>query len=337
MMTVPTTVPKFTPDPNVTTWRPPPLSAEESAVVDALRVRTKDLVADALSETAIPQGASKVGDADGKTKSRTAVDLEEFCGSTDCLARYARAAKWDLAEAERKLANTLKWRASYKPAEIRPEEVEPEATTGKNYLNGFDKKNHPTIYLKPGRENTKTYDRQVRFTVFNLETATRYFKDTAAQKIVLIIDFEGWTPRTAPSISTSKEIIGILSHHYPERLAAAYLVNAPWMFSGFFKIVSPFIDPITRNKVRFVDMKRLAKVPPPPSYNSPPDDKVEEGDELETETDAWVDVRRHFQPDYLEHPYGGTFQFTYDHAVYWKHLVDFRAQVENATVLVQTS
>ena len=43
-----------------------------------------------------------------------------------------------------------------------------------------------------------------------------------------------------------------MQDHYPERLNKAFLVDAPWLFLGAFKLISPFIDPVTRKKIVFV-------------------------------------------------------------------------------------
>ena len=69
-------------------------------------------------------------------------------------------------------------------------------------------------------------------------------------------------------MKTNIEILHILQDHYPgnalylsfdiflhasvERLRKAWFVNQPWLFSAFWKIISPLVDPVTREKVCFL-------------------------------------------------------------------------------------
>ena len=46
-------------------------------------------------------------------------------------------------------------------------------------------------------------------------------------------------------------MLNILQSHYPERLGLALIINVPFLINTFFKIIMPFVDPITRNKVKF--------------------------------------------------------------------------------------
>ena len=57
-------------------------------------------------------------------------------------------------------------------------------------------------------------------------------------------------------MKTSKETLSILQDHFPERLAVAVCYNPPWIFAVFWKAISPFIDPVTYRKIRFVNPKR---------------------------------------------------------------------------------
>lgn len=54
-----------------------------------------------------------------------------------------------------------------------------------------------------------------------------------------------------PSVSTALSVLHILQDHYPERLGLALIINVPFLINAFFKIVMPFVDPITRQKVKF--------------------------------------------------------------------------------------
>ncbi|CAG8455204.1 713_t:CDS:2 [Diversispora eburnea] len=173
--------------------------------------------------------------------------------SERCLKRYCRSANWNLVDAKNRIKNSLEWRRVYKPNDIDPKEIEPEAITGKIHINGFDKQGRPVIYLRPGLENTKAGPRQVKNVVFTFEAAIEIMpKDV--ESVVIIVDFENCSPRTSPGLGIAKEFMHVLGSHYPERLAMALIINAPWYFWGFFKLISPFIDPVTKNKIKFVDL-----------------------------------------------------------------------------------
>jgi hypothetical protein len=81
-----------------------------------------------------------------------------------------------------------------------------------------------------------------------------------AEKLVILIDFTGWTLATAPPMKTSRETLSILQDHFPERLAVAVCYNPPWIFAVFWKAISPFIDPATYRKIRFVNPKRAKEM-----------------------------------------------------------------------------
>jgi hypothetical protein len=64
---------------------------------------------------------------------------EKYWLSYECLLRYLRATKWDANEAIKRLEDTLKWRRDFGIYDkITPQHVEPEATTGKEFLFGYD-------------------------------------------------------------------------------------------------------------------------------------------------------------------------------------------------------
>lgn len=46
-------------------------------------------------------------------------------------------------------------------------------------------------------------------------------------------------------------MLNIIQSHYPERLGLALILNVPWLLNAFYKLITPFIDPVTRTKMRF--------------------------------------------------------------------------------------
>lgn len=52
-------------------------------------------------------------------------------------------------------------------------------------------------------------------------------------------------------MSTARTVLNILQEHYPERLGLALIINVPFLVNAFFKIIMPFVDPVTREKVKF--------------------------------------------------------------------------------------
>jgi len=175
--------------------------------------------------------------------------------------------------------------------------VKIEAETGKIILNGFDKDGRPILYMRPGRENTETSPRQLRHLVWCLERA-KDFMPPGQESLVIIVDYKSTTLRTNPSISIASKVLTILQQHYVETLGRAIVTNLPMLLNFFYKGISPFLDPVTRDKMRF-NPDLLELVP----------------------------------KSQLDSDFGGDFEFEYDHETYWKQIVDFCGIAEDGTRL----
>ncbi|KAF7974884.1 hypothetical protein HWV62_11021 [Athelia sp. TMB] len=219
----------------------------------------------------------------------------------DTIPRYMRAAKWKLEDGKKRIKATLEWRRDFKPDLIPPDEVRIESETGKIILNGFDVDGRPILYMRPGHENTERSPRQVRHLVWWLERA-RDFMPPGQESLVIIVDYKSTTMRTNPSIS----VLTILQQHYVEHLGRALVVNLPYLLNFFYKGISPFLDPVTRDKMRF-NPDLLELVP----------------------------------REQLDADFGGDNEFEFEKDSYWKQVVEFcgiaedgsRVQKEDAVLL----
>ncbi|OCH93078.1 CRAL/TRIO domain-containing protein [Obba rivulosa] len=212
---------------------------------------------------------------------------EKFWLSHECMLRFLRAVKWSSAPAAiKRLEETLIWRREYGVYDvITTSHVEPEALTGKMMLFGYDADRRPAMYLRPSRQNTAESIRQVHLVVWYLERAAELM-GPGVETIALMVDYADKAKN--PSFSQARAVLNILQTHYPERLGRALIVNLPFLLSAFFKMITPFVDPVTRPKMRF----------------NP--ECVREG---------------LFTPEQLLKEWGGELLFEYDHERYWKALV----------------
>ncbi|KAG6486470.1 CRAL-TRIO domain-containing protein C23B6.04c-like [Zingiber officinale] len=175
----------------------------------------------------------------------------KYC-TDECLRRYLVARKWDVAKSKKMLEETVEWRSSYKPEEIRWREVAEEGETGKAYRADFhDREGRTVIVMRPAKQNTSSQENQLRHLVYLLENAIINLPEKQ-EDMMWLIDFTGWSLSNAVPIKQAREIANILQNHYPERLGFAFLYNPPRIFEAFWKVVKYFLDPKTFQKVKFV-------------------------------------------------------------------------------------
>ncbi|KAK6939450.1 CRAL-TRIO lipid binding domain, partial [Dillenia turbinata] len=175
----------------------------------------------------------------------------QYCNDA-CLRRYLEARNWNIEKSKRMLEETLKWRSTYKPEEIRWNEVAVEGETGKVYRASFhDKCGRTILIMRPAMQNTKSLDNQIRHLVYLIENAILNLPE-GQEQMAWLIDFTGWSLTNSVPIRTARDTTNILQNHYPERLAMGFLYNPPRIFEAFWKVVKYFLDPKTFQKVKFV-------------------------------------------------------------------------------------
>ncbi|XWS25260.1 hypothetical protein CRYUN_Cryun27aG0054000 [Craigia yunnanensis] len=176
--------------------------------------------------------------------------LAIYC-SDAAITRYLRARNWNVKKATKMLKETLKWRAEYKPEEIRWEEVAHEAETGKIYRSNYiDKHGRTVLVMRPSCQNSKSTKGQIRYLVYCMENAILNLPPNQEQ-MVWLIDFNGFN-MSHISVKVTRETAHVLQDCYPERLGVAILYNPPKFFEPFWTVVKPFLEPKTQNKVKLV-------------------------------------------------------------------------------------
>ncbi|KAJ1921407.1 hypothetical protein H4219_000724 [Mycoemilia scoparia] len=277
-------VPVYTPPENYEVIKTPELTDADKEKLAKIREAIPELVKD------LPEEPS-----DGKPR----FDPEEWLDD-DCLMRYLRANKGDVEKTKKGLRKSLEWRRTYRPHAITPDEVELESKTGKLYFNGYDKFGRPLIYMYNHRQNTNDPVQQIKWVVYTAELVIRHMPKNA-DRIVLMIDASQWSKSNSVAISTAREFLNIFGSHYPERLGKAIVFDPPTLFVLFFRLVSPFIDPVTKNKVAFVN-------------TSAPPKKSESSD------GTWINIEDYVPAETREVGCKGDLKWNYNHEVYWPYV-----------------
>lgn len=239
---------------------------------------------------------SSSGSSHAGAETKDLSSWEKFWLSRECLLRYLRATKWDVAEAIKRLTKSLVWRREFGISydgryanEVTADVVAVENETGKQLILGFDRARRPLLYLKNGKQNTKTSFRQVQLLVYMLESTVALMPQ-GVENAAILVDFKhykepGVITASMPPIAIGKQVLNILQDHYPERMGKGLLANIPWLGWTFLKLIHPLIDPNTREKIVF-------------------DEPFE----------------KFVEPSQLEAIYNGRLDFQYKHDVYWPDL-----------------
>lgn len=206
-------------------------------------------------ETSVQVGSDVVVDDvnDSLKRMRELVDIAggKSEGVDDAsLTRFLVGFSMDVEVAAKAFAKHQEWEAFIKPRGFISEtEIPNELNAKKSYLQGRDKQGRPiSVILARNHFNNKDVDEFRRFIVYSMDKILA--SSSTDGKLNVIIDLKGLGLKNLDS-KAFIEGFDIYQSHYPERIEKFYMVNAPFIFNGLWKVVSPFISEITRKKVRW--------------------------------------------------------------------------------------
>ncbi|KAJ5623372.1 hypothetical protein N7490_011977 [Penicillium lividum] len=192
-----------------------------------------------------------------------------------CL-RFIRAEKWDVPKAWIKFVRALNWRVNeykvdeevmfkgeeyaFKNSKMEgdsPEKKDAEgfllqAYTGKGHLHGIDLEGRPICIVRvrthqPGTQTTKGLNDYI----IQLIELVRLLMVPPVESMAIVFDLNSFSISNW-ELAPVKFIIDSFQENYPESLGAMIFYNAPWLFSGFWKIISGLLDPVVASKVHFI-------------------------------------------------------------------------------------
>ena len=133
-----------------------------------------------------------------------------------------------------------------------------------SWAQGVDREGRPVVYKKYGRLEVSTLvaagasvESLVRYHVGEQERLSIAMREASmggarVSAATFVMDAAGWHVglATRDAMRFLRTIAEIDQAHYPERLGRLVVINAPVVLSGVFAIVSTWLAPATRAKVR---------------------------------------------------------------------------------------
>ncbi|KAJ5145462.1 uncharacterized protein N7515_000026 [Penicillium bovifimosum] len=191
------------------------------------------------------------------------------------LLRFLRARKWDVGKAFAMMASNILWRKeSGVDEEVLPrgeefalkQSLSATATpkdrkdgadfinqlkSGKSYLHGFDRDGRPVNYVrvkihKPGAQSEEALERYIIHVIESTRLTVAHPIETGT----IVFDLTGFSLSNM-DFPPVKFILKCFEANYPESLGQLLIHNAPWIFSGIWKLIHGWMDPVVASKVHF--------------------------------------------------------------------------------------
>lgn len=112
----------------------------------------------------------------------------------------------------------------------------------------------PVIYIPAKNHNSsdRDIDEMTKFIVKCLEEACKKCFEEVTDSLCIVFDLAEFNT-SCLDMQLVKNMIWLLSKHYPERLGACLIINSPSLFSTVWPVIRQLIDDNTAKKVIFVN------------------------------------------------------------------------------------
>eukprot|EP01122_Echinamoeba_exundans_P013714 TRINITY_DN6027_c0_g2_i1.p2 TRINITY_DN6027_c0_g2~~TRINITY_DN6027_c0_g2_i1.p2 ORF type:complete len:340 (-),score=95.53 TRINITY_DN6027_c0_g2_i1:1608-2627(-) len=186
------------------------------------------------------------------------IDLEEIKRMKDYdFLRFIRARKYELEPAYNMLMAALEWRTKEKPHLIKESDIAPEFAKGKAFFGGYDKQGRIICWLRVRLHFSSQSDPELtrRMCLWFIERGLQMTKEDVPFA-TMVFDLSNFSLSNM-DYKFVKYLIDVFANYYPDTLGVALVLNSPWLFSGCWALIKPWIDPVTATKVIFTDNKKI--------------------------------------------------------------------------------
>lgn len=179
--------------------------------------------------------------------------------------RFVRARKWDVDKSLVMMTDTMKWRCyEGKPDKILcsgelgcVENDKPgviyQFQLGKCIIRGHDRKGRPIAMVRARKHHSsdQTPEEIEIYTLLIIEYA-RLMLNEPIDTCDILFNLSKMTMANMDWGAVSY-IVRCFESHYPESLGILFVHKAPWIFSGIWRIVKTWLDPVVASKIVFTN------------------------------------------------------------------------------------
>ncbi|CAD7933093.1 unnamed protein product [Amoebophrya sp. A25] len=197
--------------------------------------------------------AAKVSDLLTRLKEK-----EEDAPQEACL-RFLRARNGNVDKAFDLLHKHLLWVKEMRPLEITQNDITVPLNAGSMLVLGVNQFGNAVMFGSSRAWNPHQYSLEtcLKFiTYYMCRMEEHVLKKTGASQFVFVFDVSYWALWHGRYLSYSTGLLKTLQDHFPERLKHAFVLNAPSLFQGFWKLVKGMLDKKTSNKLSFINIPK---------------------------------------------------------------------------------
>jgi len=185
------------------------------------------------------------------------------------LFRFISGKKWDIKVAKAQYEAMVKWRAKFEVETIEEwgkknqKKVDLIESMYPSRVYSYDKYGRPVVVQRMGlipatkfRERVDIADWK-KYHILVFERLAQLCRDQTKKlkkpvyNVAVIVDSEGLSFNHRAFFQFFKSNSETDKQNYPEFLHTVTVINAPWVLPTLYKLVKGFIDPATREKIRF--------------------------------------------------------------------------------------
>eukprot|EP01129_Flabellula_baltica_P002390 TRINITY_DN12202_c0_g1_i1.p1 TRINITY_DN12202_c0_g1~~TRINITY_DN12202_c0_g1_i1.p1 ORF type:complete len:251 (+),score=56.09 TRINITY_DN12202_c0_g1_i1:211-963(+) len=176
--------------------------------------------------------------------------------------RFLRARNYNIEIAAKLLFDTLQWRLAFGCQSIEPQDISEELVKNKFTIGGYDLEMRPCIFGQVRYHFGSDSNPEImqRMIVWLLEEGRKKVVDENPY-CNIIVDLKGFGLSNM-DYGLVKYLLEIFRDYYPDTLGIMLIVNSPFIFKGCWKIIRPWLDPITAEKIKFIKQAELNRYVP---------------------------------------------------------------------------